>query len=158
MTGADGRRLSPKALPEDTVISMNTRGEEVMPPRGSTVLRANDHLFAVLRPITRPFVDRTFSQAADIGAAEPLPRVELRLKGGTTVEDIRNSYDVHLPAADDDTLESVIRQNLETDPAIGASVMLDGTRLRVCGMLGTRIATVGMLAAESDPDEEPTER
>ena len=155
---AVGRRLSRMALPEDTVIAMITRGEEVMPPRGSTVLRANDHLFAVLRPITRPFVDRTFSQAADIGAAEPLPRVELRLKGGTTVEDIRNSYDVHLPAADDDTLESVIRQNLETDPAIGASVMLDGTRLRVCGMLGTRIATVGMLAAESDPDEEPTER
>lgn len=150
---AIGRRLSRMALPEDTVIAMVTRGEEVIPPRGSTRLKANDHLFAVLRPGTRPFVDRTFSQAAN-HAAEPLPKIELRLKGGTTVEDVRNSYGVVLPAADADTLDSVIRKNLDQAPKAGADVLLDGIRLRVCDMVGPRIATVGML--DTRPDEPPS--
>lgn len=144
---AVGRKLSRLALPEDTVIAMVTRGEEVIPPRGSTVLHAEDHLFAVLRPRTRPFVDRTFSQTGNV-AAEPLPDFELRLKGGTTVEDVHNSYGVRLTAADDDTLESVIRQHLDADPKVGSAVTVDGTRLAVCEMVGPRIATVGMLAAQ----------
>jgi cell volume regulation protein A len=155
---AVGRRLSRMALPEDTVIAMITRGEEVMPPRGSTVLRADDHLFAVLRPITRAFVDRTFSQKTDDTAADPLPDIELRLKGGTTVEDIRNSYGVHLNAADDDSLEAVIRQHLDGEPVVGATVALDGTRLQVCDMDGPRIATVGMLAAGPDNGSEKPRR
>ncbi|KGO99638.1 potassium/proton antiporter [Novilysobacter defluvii] len=146
---AVGRRLSRMALPEDTVIAMITRGEEVIPPRGSTPLHANDHLFAVLRPVTRPFVDRAFSQAAD--TAEPLPQVEIRLKGGTTVEDVRNSYGVNLPGGDHDTLERLVRRHLdEADPEVGTTVALDGTRLQVCAMDGTRVTAVGMLAAEAE--------
>lgn len=153
---AVGRRLSRMALPEDTVIAMVTRGDEVIPPRGSTRLRANDHLFAVLRPGTRAFVDRTFSQAGD-HTAEPLPHAELRLKGGTTAEDVRNSYGVQLPAADRDTLDSIVRQHLDREPALGATIELDGHRLRVCDMVGQRIATVGLLAADS-PDDAPGPR
>src|SRR5690606_25382616 len=146
---AVGRRLSRMALPEDTVIAMITRGEEVIPPRGSTPLHANDHLFAVLRPVTRPFVDRAFSQAAE--TAEPLPQVEIRLKGGTTVEDVRNSYGVNLPGGDHDTLERLVRRHLdEADPEVGTTIALDGTRLQVCAMDGTRVTAVGMLAAEPE--------
>lgn len=141
---AVGRRLSELALPESTVIAMITRAKDVIPPRGSTALRANDHLFAVLRPDTRPFVDRTFSQAGQV-ATDPLPDLELRLKGSTRVEDVRNSYGIHLPAADGDSLERVIRERLKQDPAVDEGLVLDGTRLRVCEMIGPRIATVGLL-------------
>jgi len=148
---AVGRRLSQMALPDSTVIAMVTRGGEVIPPRGSTTLYADDHLFAVLRPETRPFVDRAFSQTGNNGA-EPLPHVELRLKGTTKVEDVRNSYGIRLPAPDQDNLEAVIRKRLEHEPAVEANLALDGTRLRVCEMVGTRIATVGLLP---EPPEGP---
>lgn len=141
---AVGRRLSQMALPESTVVAMITRGEDVIPPRGSTRLRAHDHLFAVLRPDTRPFVDRSFSQVGD-DTSEPLPDMELRLRGGTTVADLRNSYGMDLAAADEDSLEKILRERLAEHPAADASVLVDGARLRVCEMVGPRIATVGLL-------------
>lgn len=144
---AVGRRLSQLALPESTVVAMVTRGEEVIPPRGSTALHANDNLFAVLRPDTRPFVDRAFAQAGE-DAAEPLPHVQLRLKGSTRVEDVRHSYGLQLPAGDKDSLEDILRAALAQEPVVGASVVLDGARLAVCDMVGARIATVGLLPPE----------
>lgn len=146
---AVGRRLSQLALPESTVIAMVTRGDEVIPPRGSTVLHADDHLFAVLRPDTRSFVDRTFSQAEE-SAAEPLPYVELQLKGSTRAEDVRHSYGIHLPVGDSDSLDGIIRESLGQELVVGASVVLDGTRLRVCEMVGSRIATVGLFPSRAD--------
>lgn len=141
---AVGRRLSQMALPESTVVAMITRGQDVIPPRGSTRLRAHDHLFAVLRPDTRPFVDRSFSQVGD-DSAEPLPQVELRLRGSTTVADLRNSYGMDLAAADEHSLEKILRERLAEDPTPDASVVLDGVRLSVREMVGSRIATVGVL-------------
>ena len=148
---AVGRRLSQMALPESTVIAMVTRGDEVIPPRGSTILCAEDNLFAVLRPDTRPFVDRAFSQAGET-AADDLPGFELRLKGSTRVEDVRNAYGIHLPAADSDSLEAVIRKALEQNPAVDAGVVLGDARLRVCEMVGERIATVGLLPTSGEPN------
>src|SRR5690606_1485310 len=146
---AVGRRLSRMALPEDTVIAMITRGEEVIPPRGSTPLHANDHLFAVMRPVTRPSVDRAFSQAAD--TAEPLPQVGSRAKGGGTVGHVRNSYGVHVPGGAPATLERLVRGHLAgAEPEVGTPVALDGTRLQVCALDGARITAVGMLAAEPE--------
>lgn len=152
---AVGRRLSHLALPEGTVIAMVTRGNEVIPPRGSTALRANDHLFAVLRPDTRPFIDSAFSPVGGI-ASEPLPHVELRLRGSASVADVRKSYGIHLTAADEDSLEKVVRERLEQSPAVDGIVVLGGTRLRVCEMIGSRIATVGLLPnkAEAPADTE----
>jgi len=146
---AVGRRLSQLALPESAVIAMITRGNEVIPPRGSTPLRANDHLFAVLRPDTRPFIDRAFSQIGGI-ATEPLPHAELRLRGSVSVADVRNSYGIDLPAADENSLEKVIRECLEHDPAVDEGVVLNGTRLRVCEMIGPRIATVGLFPTKAE--------
>jgi cell volume regulation protein A len=141
---AVGRRLSQLALPEGTVVAMITRGDEVIPPRGSTALHAHDNLFAVLRPDVRPFVDHAFSQAGEV-PAEPLPEIELRLKGSTNAEDVRNSYGLQLPAGDKDSLDRIIRNALAQEPVVGAKVVLDGVRLCVREMVGTRIATVGLL-------------
>lgn len=142
---AVNRRLSQLALPDGTVIAMITRGEEMIAPRGSTILRAHDHLFAVLRPATRPFVDRTFSQVST--TAEPLPHTELWLKGQTRIEDVRHSYGVQLPAVDHDSLEATILKHLDQEPTVGASITLEGATLKVREMVGSRIATVGVLPA-----------
>lgn len=150
---AVNRRLSQMALPEDTVIAMITRGDEVIPPRGSTLLRADDHLFAVQRPKSRPFLDRAFAQAGN-NTEEALPAIELRLKGGTKVADVYNSYGIDLATSGDESLESVIRRHIEEEPDVGSSVTLNRTRLTVCEKIGMRITTVGLLAAEAPtPDE-----
>ena len=146
---AVGRRLSQMALPEGAVVAMITRGGDVIPPRGSTHLRAGDHLFAVLRPDIRPFVDRAFAQAGS-GADDPLPRAELRLKGSTRVEDLRNSYGIVLTAADDESLDAILRLRLSQKVAVGAVIELEGTTLKVHDVVGTRIATVGLRCAAVD--------
>lgn len=142
---AVGRRLSQLALPEGTVVAMITRGEEVIAPRGSTKLLAHDHLFVVLRPATRPLVDLTFSQVSK--TPEPLPDKEIRLKGTTRIEDVRHSYGLHLTGPDQDSLEATVLKHLEQEPAVGATITLEGVTLRICEMVGARIATVGVQPA-----------
>lgn len=151
---AVGKRLSQMALPVGVVIAMITRGKDVIPPRGSTSLAAGDHLFVVLRPDTRAFVDRAFSQEGVV-YAEPWPSTELRLKGTTKIEDVHHSYGLRLTAADEDTLEAVVLKNLEQAPSIDATVALGGATLRVCEVVGMRLATIGLTPTEAvvDPRE-----
>ena len=144
---AVGRRLSQLALPEGTVVAMITRSNTVIPPRGSTVVQADDHLYVVLRPDARPFVDRVFSQAIE-PPANDLPDTELRLKGWTTVEDLRNSYDIRLHAPDSANLHEILREHLQGEIKVDASVILEGTVLWVRELVGQRISTVGLLRAE----------
>ncbi|WPA91013.1 potassium/proton antiporter [Providencia zhijiangensis] len=81
---AVGRRLSQLALPDQTVIAMITREKSVLPPRGSTILMANDHLFVVLKPQNRLFLERLFSgQTSSEPTIMELPESGLSLKGTT---------------------------------------------------------------------------
>lgn len=146
---AVGRRLSQTALPEGTVVAMITRGNEVIPPRGSTLLSAGDHLFVVLRPEARPFVDSVFSQAVE-AAQNDLPNREMRLKGSTTIGDIRSSYGIELDAEDHLTLEALLRQALAEEPAAGTSLTLSGAVLTVRDVIGTRLVTVGLQPQSSE--------
>jgi len=140
---AVGRRLSQMALPDGTVVAMITRKNEVIPPRGSTALQAGDHLFVVLRPETRPFVDSVFSQALE-AARNDLPSSELRLKGSTTLEAIRCSYGISLGADDHLTLEALLRQSLTGDVQVGESIVLDGVMLTVRDMIDARMVTISL--------------
>lgn len=54
-------------LPDQAVVAMIARRNELVPPRGSTRLEAQDHVFIVLRPDAREEVDRIFSS----GPPEP---------------------------------------------------------------------------------------
>jgi potassium/hydrogen antiporter len=144
---AVGRRLSQLALPEGTVVAMITRRDSVIPPRGSTVIQADDHLYVVLRPDSRPFVDRVFSQAVE-PPGNDLPDTELRLKGWTTVEDLRNSYGIHLHAPDGANLHEILHEHLQGELKLDAGVILEGTSLWVRELVGQRISTVGLLRAE----------
>src|SRR5690554_1536092 len=141
---AAGRLLSRMALPDETVVAMITRGSEVIPPRGSTRLYAGDHLFVVLKPDIRPFVDCVFSQALEASQNE-LPPGTLRLKGSTRVDDLQGSYGIGLDADRELTLEQVIKQELgDGEPTLGNEIMVHGVKLTISDMLGHRISTVGL--------------
>lgn len=140
---ADGRLLSQMALPDDTVVAMITRGTTVIPPRGSTRLQQGDHLFVVLKPETRPFVDCVFAQVAEAPRLD-LPDTELRLKGSTRVEDLRHSYGIDLAVEPQLTLDQLLRRELAEDLKDSGGLVLDNVCLQVRGMIGNRVTTVGL--------------
>lgn len=153
---AASRLLAQAALPDGAVVAMITRGKSITPPRGSTRLLAGDHLFVVMRPELRPFVDCALSRTGDNRAE--LPDTVLRLKGATTVEAVRNAYGIALDGRDGTSLDNLLRRQLEAEtPAEGDQVISAGTRLEVLDMVGERIATVGLQTPLSTPEEENTE-
>lgn len=139
---ANGRRIARLALPEGVVVAMLTRGDQVIPPRGSTLLQPEDHLFVMQRPATRLFAERAFSHVSDL--VEMLPAENLRLKGSTTVKDLLDSYDIHLDAENGMTLEQLLRSSLPEAPAVGGFIQLNGLVLNIVEMIGNRIATVSL--------------
>ncbi|RVT45897.1 potassium/proton antiporter [Rheinheimera sediminis] len=143
---ASGRRLSQMALPEGTVVAMITRGNEVIPPRGSTLLHAGDHLFIVMKPDVRDFVDLVCSGIAKSDHLE-LPAAELKLKGYTKVEDLSHSYGIKLAADGYLSLDEALRQALAEAPAVGDSQHFGAVILYVREMVGQRITTVGIAPA-----------
>ncbi|MDR7121190.1 potassium/proton antiporter [Rheinheimera soli] len=140
---ASGRRLSQMALPDGTVVAMITRGNEVIPPRGSTFLYAGDHLFIVMKPDVRDFVDLVCSGIAKSNYLH-LPAGELKLKGYTKVEDLSHSYGIELSADGYLSLDEVLRQALAQSLAVGASKNFGEVTLYVREMVGQRITTVGI--------------
>jgi len=144
---AANRLLAEVALPESAVVAMITRGSTVIAPRGSTQIRSGDHLFVVLKPELRPFTDSVFSDSPDATTSE-LPKLELRLKGSTRIQDIRNSYGIDLGLEDGLSLQDVMRDYASDQAEPGYSVVLHGVRLKICNMVGERIATVSLAPAE----------
>jgi cell volume regulation protein A len=141
---AVGRRLSELALPDNAVVAMITRNSEVIAPRGSTLLEAKDHLFIVLKPHTRVFVDCVFSGTVDEGVTE-LPPLEIRVKGNTRIVDIAYSYDLKIDGNSNSTLEQTVRSALEKPPKVGDMTTLGHVKLCVRDMVGERITTVGIV-------------
>lgn len=58
---AAGKTLSELALPDGVVVAMIARANTLIPPRGSTVIAAGDHIFVVMRPAARSVTDSVFS-------------------------------------------------------------------------------------------------
>ncbi|MBP8228508.1 MAG: potassium/proton antiporter [Pararheinheimera sp.] len=143
------RRLSQMALPDGTVVAMITRGNEVIPPRGSTLLHAGDHLFIVMKPEAREFVDLVCAGVSEASHQE-LPATELRLKGYTKVEDLQHSYGIELSAEGGLSLDELLRQTLADEAVLGAAKDFSEVTLSVREMVGQRIATVG-IAPKASP-------
>ncbi|BDF93549.1 MULTISPECIES: potassium/proton antiporter [Pseudoalteromonas] len=140
-----GRRLSRAALPESVVVAMITRGSSTIPPRGSTVLKSQDHLFVVLKPYNRPFVDLVFAATDATHQQENhLAKNELRVKGVTLVGDIFYSYNMKIEAPEKLSLEELINQKLTPPLCKGAIVVINNVQLRVITMVNTRIVTIGL--------------
>ena len=143
---AVGSRISQLALPESTVMAMISRNNNIIAPRGSTLLQAEDQLFIVLKPMTRAFIDCVFSGNVD-GEITELPTQELRVKGNTQIIDIAHSYNIDITGDGQETLEQVIKSHLHIAPSINAVAELGDVKLYVREMVGQRIITVGILVA-----------
>lgn len=139
---AVGRRLSQLALPDQTAIAMITRGKSVLPPRGSTKLLANDHLFVVLKPENRPFIDRLFSEqiSPDLNAIE-LPLTGLSLKGTTRLDEIYESYGILIDSENNQTLDQFIYTITTSEPTQDTVINLGSLQIRISEMIGSRIVT-----------------
>lgn len=152
-----GRFLSQMALPDKVVVAMITRNSEVIPPRGSTLLYGGDHLFVVLRPDIRPFVDYAFSAAQRANSAD-LPRtIELQLKGTTRVKDVADSYGIFLSDQPYLSLAQLLEQQGEEFRSVGAVLELEKVRMRVCEVINDKIITIGLsplVKAEADAADE----
>ncbi|MEX9948899.1 potassium/proton antiporter [Providencia alcalifaciens] len=140
---AVGRRLSQLALPDQTVIAMITREKSVLPPRGSTILMANDHLFVVLKPQNRLFLERLFSgQTSSEPTIMELPESGLSLKGTTRLNEIYESYGILIEVDSDKTLNQFIHVNTDNEPSQGDVIKLDNIQIKIDEMIGPRIVTV----------------
>lgn len=144
---AAGRLLSEMALPESTVVAMITRGSTVILPRGSTRLSSGDNLFVVLKSEMRAFVDSVFSEAS-AAFSDDLPKTELRLKGNTRIGDVRNSYGVVLGPEEQLSLQALMETHAGGETTPGFSIVLEGVRLQIAEMVGSRVATVTLALSE----------
>jgi len=143
---AAGRRVSQLAMPEGTVVAMITRNKNIIPPRGSTQLSGDDHLFVVLRPENRPFVDSVFSQKGAEDAHSTLPTGVLRLKGATTLEDIHHSYGILLEGPSGINLDQLMRQHIDSEQLqVDSRIENNGFELCIREMVGKRIVTVSLV-------------
>ncbi|WP_417583327.1 potassium/proton antiporter [Nitrincola sp.] len=145
----NGLLLSQMALPDNTIVAMISRDSAVIPPRGSTRLRAGDHLFVVLRPEQRPFVDRVFSPTLGTDTSVLL-QTALNLKGSTRIEEVQRAYGIRLSDDSSLTLEQLARNALEGECECGAQFTIGGVQLQVAGMLDARVTTVRLSMDKND--------
>jgi cell volume regulation protein A len=137
---AAGHRVRDFALPDGALVAMIVRGRDLIPPRGSTPVRAGDHVFVLLRPSLRPIVDRVF------GSGEPaaIPAMEFPLRGSSRVADIEAFYGVRIGASGSQTLDEFVRSRVGDDAAVGQSVTVGPVVLTVREVADGRVATVGL--------------
>ena len=111
---AAGRQLRDLALPDGVVVAILSRGDEIIPPKGTTSIQPGDHAFVVLRPGLRPLVDRVFARRPD-SSHDPLPVGEFPLRGATRVSVITEYYGIAIVSAPDDTLADLIARMVPID-------------------------------------------
>jgi cell volume regulation protein A len=66
-SAAAGRLVRELDLPPDAVLAMIVRGEQVIPPRGSTRIEEGDHVSVVVPIGSRAAVDRAFAKPPGVG-------------------------------------------------------------------------------------------
>lgn len=145
---AADRRLSRMALPEGVVVAMITRNEQVIPPRGSTILKAGDHLFVVLKPEFKDMIEQVFS---DIGfQSSSLPK-EWRLKSASRLEDIRWCYNLNFEQSLhlEWTLEQLTYNRLNGVIEKNAQFTIEGVTFRVDEVVADRPVTVSVIPPDS---------
>lgn len=141
---AIGRSLAHLALPEGSIVAMISRGQDVIPPRGSTVVQADDNLFFITKSANRTFLDLALSPTG-IDTHHHTQNETLRLKGTTRISDIEESYNIQLehnsPAL---TLDQLFQDKFGLELKIGDSIEFEQAHLSVLEMVGRRTATVGV--------------
>jgi len=105
------------ALPRDAVVNVIVRGDEAVPPRGSTRLRAGDRLHILVRRESAREVDALTARWR-AGPLGPPPRPPRRLKARAPLFSVR-------PLAED-----VLEGGPERPAAVAGEPVVDRLRLR----------------------------
>ncbi len=142
-----GRTVRELALPDGAVVAMIAHENRIVPPRGSTRLRAGDHVFVVLTPGARTLVDRIFTGEAENVTALPM-EVEFPLRGETTVGELEEFYGIMVDADPTHTLEEVLRDRLGERLEEGRGVTVGAVKLKVRRMADGRVEQVGLVVRE----------
>jgi cell volume regulation protein A len=143
-------RVRDLALPDGVLIAMIVRGEEVLPPRGSTQVLPGDHVFVLLRPSVRTLVDRVFGVAErEAALAEPL--LEFPLRGSTRIAELEEFYGIRVEAPAARTLDEYLRTELGDGIAPGDTFDSGPLRFTVREVVDRRVETVGLAI---DPEGE----
>ncbi len=159
---AAGLLVRDLGLPGGAVIAIIARGQQIIPPQGSTRILVGDHTILVLAPGTKPLVDKVFGRA-EVRQHELPESVEFPLRGSTRVGELESFYGIRIDARSDSTLDEAIRTHLglsqgEAEVELGRRVVFGPIALYVRGV-GTRgqIEQVGMIIQPSTTDDDPPE-
>jgi cell volume regulation protein A len=134
---AAGRRVKELALPAGVVIALIARSEQIIPPQGHTRIEAGDHVIVVLRPGTRPLVNRVFARV--VSPRDELPQLlEFPLRGSIRVGELEEFYGIKMNSPASITLDDAIRERYGSRP-----VQLDGI---------VRFGAIALHVRELDPD------
>jgi len=153
---ASGRLVRELALPDGVVISLIARQEQLIPPQGRTRIEPGDHVILVLRPETRPLVDRVFARSGT-RSREHLPSIEFPLRASITVEELEGCYGIQMHSPAKNTLDEAIRARLKEDTKVGSTVRFDQIvlRIRELSAAGT-IEQVGMIISTEGRASDPS--
>ncbi|MBU3021522.1 potassium/proton antiporter [Aestuariibacter sp. A3R04] len=135
------RSLAELALPEGAVVAMMSRNDIVFPPRGSTVLLPGDHIFIVIKPGLRAFIDCIFSHTTSLSEAA-LASGELLLKGTARLEDIALSYGITLVGNQDESLDVMLKKQLGDAFSEGAVLKTTDAEMVIQSVRHNRAAAV----------------
>lgn len=135
------RRVRDLALPESAVIAMLVRGQEMIPPRGTTTIEVGDHVFVVLKPPVRAVVDRMFAPRAR-PARERVMEMAFPLDAATTVGDVEEFYGIHLDPDPARTLGDLMVERLGEDLREGARIDAGEFRLAARNVVDGRVTRV----------------
>lgn len=123
-------RISELSLPEDMVVAMVTRGNEIIPVRGATTLLPGDHVFVILRPSIRDSVDEVFRTMPEPQTEVPL-RTGVLLPGNIRLRELNLLYGVEIEGNVDETLADFMERNLNHHLSEGSFVEFSGWRFYV---------------------------
>jgi potassium/hydrogen antiporter len=90
-----GARVRDLGLPREAVVNVIVRGDEAIPPRGSTILRAGDRLHVLLRSELSRDVHRIVERWRS-GPIGPSPRRRARPQGRSPLFSVRPFGQAHL--------------------------------------------------------------
>ncbi|MGH7572254.1 MAG: potassium/proton antiporter [Gemmatimonadota bacterium] len=138
---ATGRRVRDLALPDGVLVAMIVRGQQVIPPRGSTQIIPGDHVFVLLHPAVRTLVDRVFSRAEPASLA---PAAEFPLRGTTRIGDLEEFYGIRIDAPASRTLDEFLRTSLGDGAQPGQALAIGGVTLTIREIVDGLVETAGL--------------
>ena len=129
-----GRPVRDLGLPREGLVNVIVRGDEAIPPRGSTEIEAGDELHILVRAAARPEVERLMQRWRE-GPIDRPPRPRLQARGAPQIFNVRPWRDDDGDPARPDEIAGVeVVQRLRTRrDSPGALMTLADGRYAVTG-------------------------